>query len=234
MSKTRRTNLQAAAADLGKTTPFDRLLDASTDGISTLVPFAGGLLAGLIRQATPRDDKIYLTTFAQEAADRIADLEADKVDRSYFETPEWEGDVRQVMDALRDERNRSKREHYLAALARMASTGRPDEVERHRFLDLLQSLRPSHLRLLAVIATAEEAGPAGGGDIDSYLTTRLPNQDLENIKLDWADLERAGVTGGLPGGLAQTPIHLRVSTSFPALGRRFAAFIEADPETTEG
>ena len=146
MSKKKRSDLQAAAADLGKTTPYDRLLDAATDGISTLVPFAGGLVAGLIRQAAPRDDKIYLEAFAQDVADRIVDIEADKIDRSYFETPEWQGDVNRVMDALREERNRNKREHYIAALANSASSDRPDEVERHRFLDLLQSLRPSHLR----------------------------------------------------------------------------------------
>jgi hypothetical protein len=230
MSKKKRTDLQAAAADLGKTTAFDRLLDASADGISTLVPFAGGLVAGLIRQAAPRDDKIYLEAFARAAADRIGDLEADKIDRSYFETPEWQGDVNRVMDALREERNRSKREHYLAALANTASTDRPDQVERHRFLDLLQSVRPSHLRLLAVIATAEVTGSAGGGDIDTYLTTRLPDQDLENIKLDWADLERAGAIAGLPGGLANTAVHLRVWNAFSAFGKRFAAFIEAEPE----
>ena len=135
------------------------------------------------------------------------------------------------MDALREERNRGKREQYLAALANTASSDRPEEVERHRFLDLLQSLRPSHLRLLAVIATAEVAGPAGGGDIDTYLTARLADQDLENIKLDWSDLERAGVVaGGPPGGLASTPVHMRVWNAFPAFGKRFAAFIEIEPE----
>jgi|GEM_PF-4822064 len=232
MPTRKRTDLQAAAADLGKTTAYDRLLDATSDGISTLVPFAGGLVAGLLRQAAPRDDKIYLEAFARDAADRIVDIEADKIDRSYFETPEWQGDVTRVMDALREERNRSKRQHYLAALVNTATSDRPDEVERHRFLDLLQSLRPSHLRLLAVIATAEDAGPAGKGDIDTYLTTRLADQDLENIRLDWSDLERAGVVaGGPPGGLASTAVHMRVWNAFPAFGKRFAAFIEieADP-----
>lgn len=230
MAKKKRGDIQRAAADLGATTAYDRLLDASTDGISALVPYAGAIVGALIRQVAPRDDKIYLEAFAREAAERIVDLEADKVDRSYFETPEWASDFNRVIDALGEERNRSKRDHYLAALANTASTARPAEVERHRFLDLLEALRPSHLRLIAVLATAEEAGPAGDGAIDTYLTTRLPHQDLENIKLDWADLERAGVAAGLPTGVASTPVYMRVWHAFPAFGRRFAAFIEAVPE----
>jgi hypothetical protein len=131
-----------------------------------------------------------------------------------------------VTDALRHHRNRGKRSHYVAALTNAASTDRPEEIERHRFLDLLDTIRPSHLRLLAVIVRAQ-GDPARGGGVDDYLRTALPDHDLEHIKLDWRDFDQAGILQGYPSGLASTPIHLRVSQALNGIGKRFVAFVEA-------
>ena len=132
--------------------------------------------------------------------------------------------MHRVLEDLGSQRNREKREHYVAALANAAATDRPEEVERHRFMDLLRELRPSHLRLLAVVSTAAEVGNIDG-TIDAYLTKRLPDQDLENIKLDWRDMESAGLLAGLPTGLASMPVHERVAHALPAIGRRFVDFV---------
>jgi hypothetical protein len=86
----------------------------------------------------------------------------------------------------------------------------------------------SHLELLAVVATAETV--AVSNDLNEYLTTRLPDQDLENIKLDWSDLERWGMLQGIPMGLASTPVHMRYWNAFNAFGKRFAEFVEALPD----
>ena len=219
-------DLQTMASMVGVTTPYDRLVDGATDAIS-MVPFGGPLVAGLIRQAAPRDDETYLRDFAVETANRIVGIESTRIDRSYFESDEWASDVARVYDALRLERNRSKRNHYLAALANGATTDRPDEVERHRFMDLLDSLRPSHLRLLAAVAGTEN--DHSGGGIDVWMTTNLPDQDLENIKLDWQDLSRAGLLLDMPMGMASTPTGQRVWAAFQAIGRRFATYVEAQP-----
>jgi hypothetical protein len=227
----RKKDLQDMAAQVGVTTTYDRIVDASTDTVQTLVPLVGGLVAGLIRQTAPRDDQIYLADFANEAAARIVALEADRIDRSYFDSPEWNSDVGRVMDALRLERNRTKRSHYVAALVNGAVTDRPDEVERHRFLDLLDQIRPSHLRLLAAIAGAHH--DESGGGIDVWLTSHLPDQDLENMKLDWEDLVRAGLLQGLPSGLANTPTGQRVWHALNAIGKRFVAFVEAQPDALD-
>jgi hypothetical protein len=219
------------ASTVGVVTPYDRMLDATTDAIS-MVPFGGPLVAGLIRQAAPRDDQTYLHGFAVEVGERIVAIEADRIDRSYFESEEWASDVGRVYDSLRLERNRSKRAHYIAALANGAATDRPDEVERHRFMDLLDSLRPSHLRLLAAISGTQN--DQSGGGIDVWMTTNLPDQDLENIKLDWQDLSRAGLLLEIPMGMASTPTGQRVWAAFQAIGRRFAAYIEAQPTDDQG
>ena len=65
------------------------------------------------------------------------------------------------------------------------------------------------------------------------LTTRLPDQDLENIKLDWSDLQGWGMLQAIPSGLATTPVHMRYWHAFNAFGKRFAAFVEAEPSSSD-
>jgi hypothetical protein len=72
-----------------------------------------------------------------------------------------------------------------------------------------------------------------GGSFDEYLTTRLPDQDLENIKLDWGDLQTAGMLDVIPTGHMVTPPHERFTQSVRTFGWQFAKFIEAIPDTTE-
>jgi hypothetical protein len=226
-------DLRGLADQVGETTAFDRTIEVSTDVIAA-VPFVGQIVATFAKQLVPSDHLIYLGTFAREVADRIERMDQEKVDRSYFDSEPWESDVGRVMDAIGQKRNRPKRAAYVAALANSAPTDRPYEVERHRFLDLLDALRPSHLRLLAVAVRAEATKE--GGSIDDYMRAKLPNQDLENIRLDWADLERAGVFQGWPSGLATISTSERVWHALNAIGRRFAAFVEAvsDDEEPEG
>jgi hypothetical protein len=221
----KRRDLAGQAEQLGTTTAYDRTLDAATDTIEALVPFAGPLVAGLLRQVAPRDDRIYLAQFARDVAAAIDELDATKIDRTYFESDDWAHDAGRTFESVAQIRNRTKRSHYVAALANSAPLDRPQDQERHRFLDLLDAIRPSHLRLLAVVVRTESQKEGGG--IDAYLTNKLPDHDLENIKLDWADLERAGVLQGLPTGLASTSTSERVWAAFNRFGRRFAAFVEA-------
>ena len=116
----------------------------------------------------------------------------------------------------------------MAALANAATVDRPTDAIRLRYFDVLESLRPSHLELLAVVMTARQT--PYGNSLDAYLTNRLVDQDLENIKLDWGDLQRAGVLQGIPSGMATTPPHERYASALNAFGKRFAEFIEAVPD----
>jgi hypothetical protein len=81
--------------------------------------------------------------------------------------------------------------------------------------------------LLAVVVTARETrGPDG---LDDYLTARLVDQDLENLKLDWGDLERAGILQSIPTA-GDRPAQERYASALNAFGRKFAEFIEAVPD----
>lgn len=220
-------DLHDAAEDAVKVTPFDRLVTGALDSLG-IVPAFGPLVAGAFRQVVPQDHLIYLGEYFHEVADRINALEAENVDRDHIGSDAWQGDVERCFDALGFRRNREKRQHYVAALANASTVDRPQDAIRLRYFDVLESLRPSHLELLAVVATANDTPLAGG--LNDYLTSRLVNQDLENIKLDWNDLERAGILDAIPVGMAMTPVHERYGSALRAFGARFAVFVEALPE----
>ena len=178
----------------------------------------------------PRDHLIYLAEFFRAAVDKIEAMDEGKVDREYMETPEFHSDVRRVVDALGSERNRQKQSAFVAAMAHGALTDRPQEVERLRFLDILELIRPSHLRLLAVVVASEHRRE--GGSFDDYVRRHMPNQDLENVRLDWTDLMNLGLLSAIPSAVATITRSEQVWHAFPAIGRRFAAFVEAGSTET--
>lgn len=155
-------DLHRAAADAVTVTPFDRLVMGALDGIG-IVPAIGPLVAGTLRQVVPQDHLIYLGEYFHEVADRINALEAEKVDRDHIGTDAWQGDVERCFEALGSRRNREKRQHYVAALANASTVDRPQDAIRLRYFDVLESLRPSHLELLAVVATAGGIQLPGSG-----------------------------------------------------------------------
>jgi hypothetical protein len=225
-----RSELVEAAEAAATTTAYDRFIEGSTDLIE-IIPILGNLVSAITRQLVTKDHEIYLRSYLVDVAKRLEQLDETKIDRSYVQSEEWMGDVQQSVEALAFRRNRDKRDHFVAALANAATTDRPDDVERHRFLDLLEVIRPSHLRLLAVLATAGETDVGGGAD--GYLMARLPDQDLENIRLDWRDLEQAGLLNAIPGGMTVTPIDKLMASALKAIGERFVAFVDAVPPDTE-
>jgi hypothetical protein len=149
-----------------------------------------------------------------------------KVDWDYFATDSWRGDVERTVEALGTRNNREERRHFIAALTNSAPEDRPDEVERHRFFDVLERVRTDHLDLIAVLVRANE-NPVGG-TADEFLVGSLPDRDLENIKLDWQDLQQMGILNQRPSGVNQTPIDVLMAHALPAIGRRFATFVEAE------
>jgi hypothetical protein len=197
----------------------------SLDAVSILVPIAGPAAAAVARQVVPKDRDIYDRQFALAVVRRIDRLEAGQVDPAYFHTKEWVSDVEEVIEVVGSRKQRDKRRYFVAALTHCAMHDRPDEVERKRFLDALERFRPSHLRLLSVLLLPPD--DLGGGLADGYLLARMPGADIENVKLDWADLQVAGMLDNYPTGLTATPKPVLLVGCLRAFGRRFTDFIEA-------
>jgi hypothetical protein len=234
MGERKRTPRQAAG-DVADTTSFDRVVELGTDLIAA-VPVFGPVAVAFLRQVVPRDHAIYLGEVLREAFGRIEDLEEAQ---RHFTSEDGSSDFEQVMEALADRRNRDKREFFVAALANAAAPDRLNDATRKRMLDTLVDLRPSHLRLLAVIATSgpdELPDPSLAREsMDEYMKLRLaPGGSREHMLLDWRDLERAGIVGDYPSGLATTPSHQRVANALTAYGKAFARFIEAEHVEPDG
>jgi hypothetical protein len=183
----------------------------------------------------PKDRDIYDREFALAVVRRIDGLEAGRIDPAYLNTEDWQSDVEQIIEVVGSRKQRDKRRYFVAALANSAAHDRPALVERKRFLDELERLRLSHLRLLSVLVLPPEN--LGDGTSEGYLRARLPGQETEHIKLDWTDLQAAGMLGSLPGGITSTPKPVMVAGALLPLGRRFTDFIAAgepdDDETAE-
>lgn len=224
-------DLTEAASAVGRATVYDRVVDAGMDALSILVPVIGPPAAAVFRQIIPKDREIYEREFALEVVRRIERLEAGRVDPAYLNSEEWVSDVEQVVEVIGSRKQRDKRRYFVAALANCAQEGRPEEVERKRFLDELERFRPSHLRLIAVLLMPPDN--LGDGSTDGYLLARMPDADLENVKLDWNDLFAAGMVDAYPTGMTSTPKPQLVVNALRALGHRFAEFIAAS-EADEG
>jgi hypothetical protein len=218
-------DLAVLSRAVGRATVYDRVIDAGLDAVSILVPVVGAAAAAVARQAIPKDRALYEHDFAVEVARRIDLLEAGHVDPASLHTEEWVSDVEEVIETVGSRKQRGKRRYFFAALTNCAVHDRPPEVERKRFLDALERFRPSHLRLLGVFLLPPE--DMGDGSTDGYLLARMPGADIENIRLDWGDLQAAGMVDNYPTGMTVTPKAQLVTQSLRAFGRRFAAFIEA-------
>ena len=223
---TRDKDLPDLSKSVGRATVYDRVIDASLDAVSILVPVVGAGVAAVARQVIPKDRAIYEHDFAVEVARRIDRLEAGRVDPAYPHTEAWVSDVEEVLETVGSRRQRDKRRYFVAALTNCADHDRPPEVERKRFLDALERFRPSHLRLLGVLVLPPE--DLGDGSTDGYLLARMPGADIDNVRLDWADLQAAGMVANYPTGMTTTSKAQMVAQSLLPLGRRFAAFIEAE------
>jgi hypothetical protein len=219
-------SLSEVASAVGRATAFDRVIDASLDALAILVPVIGPGIAAVSRQVIPKDRDIYDREFALAVVRRIDHFEAGRVDPAYFHTDEWVSDVEQVLEVVGSRRQRGKRRYFIAALANCATHDGSDEVERNRFLDELDRLRLSHLRLLSVLLMPPE--PLGDGSADGYLLARMPDADIENVKLDWSDLQSAGMVDSYPTGMTVTPKPQLIAGALRAFGKRFGNFIEAD------
>lgn len=225
------SHLGDAANAVGRATVFDRVVDVSLDALSILVPVVGPPIAAAARQVIPKDRDIYDHDFAVAVVHRIEELESGRVDPAYLHTEPWISDVEEVVEVVGSRKQRGKRRYFVAALANCAVHDRPDEEERKRFLDELTRLRLSHLRLLSALLLPPE--DLGGGSVDGYLQARMPGADLDHVKLDWSDLQRAGMLDGLPTGMTATPKPQLIVGALKPLGRRFAMFVAADEPESE-
>lgn len=195
-------------------------LDALTVG-AQLIPIWGGFLGALfatIRRRRVQTQNDFLVELAQQ-------LDAVKGQLDEFvRGDEFAAFAEEVFEKGQRHREVEKRRYYAASLANTARPGRPEAELRWRMLDVLEQLRPNHLRLLAAVA-----GGVGGPPAEMH--TRHAAEVLGRLLPDlgdrpdllWLDLLRLNVFGE---GLATLDGGQNLPFALSAFGSLFVAFIE--------
>lgn len=208
--------------DLGRPSIRDTNV-AVARALLQLVPYVGGFLAELLGNIPEQRARRQVEFIGQLAA--AVDGVSDRLDQDYVRSDAFADLAEDFMERTQSRREMDKVEYYAAALAHAATAERPQASEMARMVDVLEELRPAHLRLLAVIATTTHGEPQGAMSVDQVLGTVLPNEPIDRIRMDWGDLARLNVTDGYPSGIMSPGAASDLTVRLTPFGRRFHAFV---------
>jgi hypothetical protein len=220
--------LESRASELEETPSRDRVLTAALAGLQ-IMPL-GGVVAQILNDYVPRKKQERLVSLVQALAEESVAL-GDRLDRDFVHTAEFEGMAEEVFDRAQQHKAEQKLAYFAAALAHGAGVERPDERTRERFLDVLDQLRGSHLRLLASVAQGVPVPGAGPDVITSSqaaiaaLNSAAERAKVEAWDLDWADLARLGVVETLTEAVSDPRVPYDVRAAFTPFGREFVRFV---------
>lgn len=220
-------DLADRAAELDETPTFDHALTVALAGLQA-VPVIGGVIATFIDEYVPRRKRRRLVSFVQDLSARLR-VDADRVDREFVRTEDLGDLLEDVLDAAQQRRNEEKHHYYAAALANSLTRERPDAVDREKMLEVLNELRASHLRMIAVYMSIEIPDsmlPLMGDMEHRIVHGSLSELTHEQVDRHILDLQTRGVLPLLAQSMtAGNP--RRLSTQMTSFGRRFASWVEA-------
>ena len=124
-------------------------------GTIGMIPVVGSLLSELVSTFYPEAKLKRLLGFAEELQASVNHVQ-DRLDTEFVGRHEFARLFEDVLDRAAQARNDAKLAAFASATAQSMTVDRPGQRERERFLDLLDQLRPGHLRLLAAIARGNE------------------------------------------------------------------------------
>lgn len=221
-------SLQDAARELDGASPRDTNL-AAAGALAQVIPGAGGFIAELISNI-PRDRQRRQQEFLEELARQLDEVR-DRLDEEFVRSEEFAALTEEVIEKANRRREMDKRTYYAALLANTVTPARPSADERWRMLDVLERLRPEHLRLLSVAATTTDGAPADmyTGGVDDVLRNVMPGVDLDAVHMAWGDLADLSILQAFPSGTMSRVGASNLAVRLTEFGRRFHAFI-APPE----
>jgi hypothetical protein len=228
-----REERERIAYELDESSPRDYLLGLGMAALGSL-PVAGPLLTSVLNERIPRRRWERMVEFGRKLETAVGRVEV-RLDREFVQTDEVADLVEEVLERTSRRDADGKRAYYAAALANSLTTNRPDMEERERMLDVLDQLRPAHLRLLAGVARTH--GMPDG--IPATTSMRIVVGALvdgvaeEQWLMDWADLERLGVFPQFPGGMMTEHGTENIAGRITPFGKRFVEWIGADVEGNE-
>lgn len=214
-------------SELDETPAVDHALTVALAGLQAL-PVIGGVIATFIDEYVPRQKRRRLTSFVQDLSARLR-AEADRVDREFVRTEDFSDLLEDVLDAAQQRRNEEKHRYYASAVANSLTPKRPDEVDREKMLEVLNALRTSHLRVIALYMTIEIPDsmlPLQGDMEHRIVHGSLPELTHEQVDGLILDLQTRGVLPLLAQSATAGDPH-QLATQMTPFGRRFARWVEA-------
>lgn len=220
------------ARDLDESSARDHVLALGSAALSTL-PVAGPLLDHVIRERIPTNRWRRIVELARSLEDALGRVET-RLDGDFVQTDELADLVEEVLESASRRGSDGKREYYAAALANSLTIERPDAGERERMLDVLDELRPAHLRLLAGIARTHDLPPGmkPQSSLRPVVSALVPSVPEEQWLMDWGDLERLGILPSFPSGMMTAEGTRNIAGRITPFGQRFVGWISADEEAT--
>jgi hypothetical protein len=214
------------AGELDAPSVRDTTLAVGTAAVS-LVPGLGSAIGTLISEFIPRRRQERMLEFVRELDKALGAVEQ-RVENAVL-TDNVADLVEEVLERVVRASADGKRAYYAAAVANTLTAPDLDADLRERMMDALDAVRPSNLRLLAVIA--ENPPPPPGfnvimGGIYTYLQTVMPGIPEDQVRVDWGDLANLNITQGYPSGTMTQQGLTATRGRLTDFGRRFVAWIE--------
>lgn len=214
------------AHELDEASGRDHVLALSELAVG-FVPVAGPLLGYVISEHIPRRRSERMVEFARELNEAVSRIES-RLDRDFVRTDEFADLTEEVLETVARRSAEGKRSFYAAALANTATLSRPGEDERERMLAALGELRPSHLRLLAIVVSTRSLPPGStlsAGGIEHNIMPRLEGVTKEQMRMDWDDLARLQILQSYPSGMMTRQGVEDLTTRLTPFGRDFVAWV---------
>lgn len=208
-----------------------------TIALAKLLPF-GGTFTELYNAYIPTrraQRQVALIESLQRKVERLGT----RIDESRILSEPYADVFEDVLATVATRQGLDKREYYASVLANALTVEAPEYDRQLRLVACLDNLRPSHLRLLAVVMRDLLAKPGTSGSVvGPRMAVSVPlgdDQDEDLITRDWIDMVGLGIFSQRRGSIGpphESPVEYaggtaRLSVTITEYGREFAQFVGA-------
>jgi hypothetical protein len=219
--------------DAPETQDVDRALVV---GLAGAIPVIGTFASALLDQFMP-EQRARRTVEFLTALGGDVDTIRERIDVEFVRTDEFQGLFEEALERVGERRAQGKRAYYAAAVANSALPERADEEARFRMLDILNELRPAHLRLLSRLSAGGSSVMAGAdaltvGQAAVSAIASAASGATDDVWLTLAELERLGLTSPVRDSAILVASNVRAVVT--PLGMAFLAFVSNPGEAGTG
>ena len=205
---------------------------ATAVGLISAIPIVGPVLGELVGAFIPDVRFRRVERLAEELKEKVTEV-SDRLDGEYVRREEFAVLFEDALERATQARNDQKTAAFAAFIAHSMTLDRPPLVDRHRYLDILDQLRPVHLQILAVLAAGSGPEPASPPyTVGQAATTAISAVLAKAEGADWqdlADLERRGLTRPIAESLPLIATNVR--NTLQPLGLAFVEFVAMEAPT---